>query len=71
MNLTIRLQQISRRDLPGTFSSFQIDRPLLICNRCHDIEEVVIAIMEIPSLEETWALCGACVGELPAGFMPA
>jgi hypothetical protein len=70
MNLTVRLQQISRRDLAGTFSSSQFGRRLLICDRCHDIEAVVVAIMEIPPLEDTWALCGACAGELPAGFTP-
>jgi hypothetical protein len=42
----------------------------LICDRCHDIEAVVLAIMEVLPLEETRALCGVCVSELPAGFLP-
>jgi hypothetical protein len=70
MNLTVRLQQIPRHDLAGTFRSSQTYRPLLVCDRCHDIEAVVVAIMEIPPLEDTWALCGACAAELPAGFTP-
>ena len=70
MNLTIRLQQLSRRVPADTFGSSPIERLLLICDRCHDIEAVVVAIMEAPPLEETWALCGVCVSELPAGFLP-
>jgi hypothetical protein len=68
MNLIVRLQQIPRRDLAGNFNPVPTDPPLLICDRCDDVEAVVVAIMEIQSLEETWALCEACVTELPVGL---
>jgi hypothetical protein len=43
-------------------------QPLLICDRCQNVEEVVVTIMKILPLDETWALCGACARELPSGF---
>ena len=47
-NLTIRLQQLSRRVPADTFAPPKFERLLLICDRCHDIEAVVVAIMEAP-----------------------
>jgi len=42
--------------------------PPLTCDRCHDDEEHVVAIMEILALQLTWGLCGPCARELPSGF---
>jgi hypothetical protein len=42
--------------------------PIRICDRCHNVSEIVVAVMEILALEQTWALCGPCKQELPKGF---
>jgi hypothetical protein len=42
-------------------------QPILTCDRCHNVDEVVVAIMQIPSIGE-WALCGTCRLELPTGL---
>jgi hypothetical protein len=41
---------------------------MLICDRCQNPDEVVVATMAIPAMEETFALCGGCARELPRGF---
>jgi hypothetical protein len=41
---------------------------VLICDRCHNVDQIVVAIMEILPLEESWALCGLCAQKLPGGF---
>ena len=41
---------------------------MLICDRCQDPDEVVVATMEIPAMDETLTLCGGCTRELPRGF---
>ena len=41
---------------------------MLICDRCQDPDEVVVATMEIPAMDETFTLCGGCTRELPRGF---
>jgi hypothetical protein len=41
---------------------------MLICDRCQDPTEVVVATMEIPAMDETFTLCGGCTRELPRGF---
>jgi len=38
---------------------------LLVCDRCCDAEEIIVAIMRIPDLEGAWSLCGPCLRELP------
>jgi hypothetical protein len=40
----------------------------LICDRCRNPDEIVIATVEIAAIGETLALCGACTRELPKGF---
>jgi hypothetical protein len=40
----------------------------LICDRCLDPDEIVVATMGIPAIHETFALCGNCTSELPRGF---
>jgi hypothetical protein len=44
---------------------------LMICDRCHNVEEIVVTLMEVIQLYRTWALCGTCVSELPKGFLVA
>jgi hypothetical protein len=66
LNLTIKLTELPRSAPPsdraiGTQS-------LLICERCQNLDEIVVAIMQIVQLDETWALCGTCARELPTGY---
>jgi hypothetical protein len=65
--ITIRLYRLS---FSGDLYNAS-NQPLMICDRCHDVEEIVVALMQIQAVEETWALCGSCVGELPAGLKVA
>jgi len=44
------------------------DQTMLICDRCQDPDEVVVATMEIPAMDETFTLCRGCTRELPRGF---
>ena len=41
--------------------------PELICDRCLDPDEIVVATMEIAAINEAFALCGNCARELPRG----
>ena len=41
---------------------------MLICDRCQDPDEVVVATMEIPAMDETFTLCGSCTRALPRGY---
>ncbi len=43
------------------------EQPELICDRCVNPNEIVVATMEIAAIAETFALCGNCVSELPRG----
>jgi hypothetical protein len=45
-------------------------QPLLICDRCEDADEIVVTIMQIPALDEAWALCGTCAGEFAKRLPP-
>jgi hypothetical protein len=67
LNLTVKLTDISRLDFTRAVSPKET-QPLPTCDRCHDFEEIVVAIMQILPLEETWALCGLCVREMPNGY---
>ena len=40
----------------------------LICDRCLDPDEFVVATMQISAIDETFTLCGSCARELPRGF---
>ena len=40
----------------------------LICDRCQDPDEVVVATIEIPAMDEMFTLCRGCTRELPRGF---
>jgi hypothetical protein len=46
-------------------------QPELVCDRCHNPDEIVVATVEIAAIGETYALCGACTRELPKGFQIA
>lgn len=61
--IVIRLHRLHFSDLDNP-----LNRPLMICDRCHNVEEIVVALMQIHAVEETWALCGSCLGELPTGL---
>ena len=67
LNLTVKLTEISSRDFSAAVSAKGAER-LLICDRCYKVEEIVVAIMRILPLEETWAFCRPCKQELPKGF---
>jgi hypothetical protein len=43
----------------------------LICDRCQNPDEIVVATVEISALAETYAVCGPCMRELPKGFLVA
>jgi hypothetical protein len=66
VNLTVKLTDIPRPVILGVFGPEA--QPLAICDRCGNAEEIVVALMEIIALCETWVLCGACAYELPDGF---
>jgi hypothetical protein len=44
------------------------EQPELICDRCLNPEEIVVATMEIAAIEQTFMLCGDCARDLPRGF---
>jgi hypothetical protein len=70
LDLTIKLTDIPRPDLTATLCMAPA-QPLLICDRCQNVDQIVVAIMQILQLDQSWALCGACARELPAGFSVA
>ena len=67
MDLTIEVTDVHA---PGSTHALPLApaHPLLICNRCESTDEIVVAIIEIPEIGVTWALCGACKREVPRGF---
>jgi hypothetical protein len=67
LDLTVKVTDLHR---PGTAPLLPAASAgsLLICDRCHNLDEIVVAVMQILPLEETWALCGPCKQELPKGF---
>lgn len=67
LDLTVKVTDVPRPDL-NSASWVGHAGALLTCDRCHEVDEIVVAIMEIEPLEETWALCGPCKQELPRGF---
>ncbi len=67
MNLTVKLTDVHHSDLTLALSSAGI-QPLAICDRCHNVEEIVVATMQILPLDKIWSLCGPCRRALPAGF---
>jgi hypothetical protein len=66
VNLTVRVTEISGFDLASQFA--RSAGPLLNCARCEDLDEIVVAVMQVMPFEQTWALCGPCLRELPKGF---
>jgi hypothetical protein len=57
MNLNIRFTEI-----PHHLGSTQA---LLLCDRCQNVEEIVVVTMQIIGLDKTWTLCASCADELP------
>jgi hypothetical protein len=67
MDLIVIVRDIARSEMAsGAHASLASE--LLVCDRCHDIEEIVVAIIQALPLQKRWALCGACKQELPEGF---
>ena len=64
--IIIRLHSLHFSDLDNPRN-----RPLMICDRCRNVEEIVVALMQIDAVEDTLALCGSCLGELPTGLKVA
>jgi hypothetical protein len=70
MDLTIELTDISDPYFTAAFCLARAKQKL-ICDRCEDSAEPVVAVLEVRELDTTWALCGLCTRELPAGFQGA
>jgi hypothetical protein len=66
MDLVAIVRDITRSEVPSEISSVQ--QELLVCDRCHNIDEIIVAIFQALPLIQSWALCGACKQELPEGF---
>jgi hypothetical protein len=67
LNLTVKVVDISRYRRAGGTAAV-VEGKLLTCDRCNDIDQIVVAIMWIPSMEQGWALCGSCTQKLPEGL---
>jgi len=67
LNLTVKLTDIPR---PGMTQEPRAASggPPLICDPCHKVDEIVVAVMQILPLEESWTLCGPCKQALPQGY---
>jgi hypothetical protein len=68
VNLVIRLTPV-RRTASSISSPTEDDEQFLVCDRCHNSEEVVVAMFEILPVKKQWALCGPCSRQLPVGFV--
>lgn len=67
MDITVELTDISDPSSARAFSMARAKQSLS-CDRCDDADEPVVSVLEIRELDTTWALCGLCTRELPAGF---
>jgi hypothetical protein len=66
LDLTVKVTE-----LPPSATAALLSTPdgrFPVCERCHDAAEIVVAVMRILPLEKSWALCGPCLRQLPAGF---
>jgi hypothetical protein len=63
----VRVTDLQRSAITAAWRAALIE-PLPICDRCRDVDEIVVAIMQIAELGQTWALCGPCKQKLPKGF---
>lgn len=68
MDLTVEVTEILTRDVIDALCAAR-DQPLLICDRCEDADEIVVATIHV--LEATFALCGRCARDLPTGYRVA
>lgn len=66
MNLIVNTQPITSTAFAALLYSREQDE--LICDRCMDPYEPVVAIMLIDVIDKAFALCGKCEGELPRGY---
>ena len=72
LNLLIETEPLT----PAVMATLLATRrqPDLICDRCLDPNEIVVAAMEIATIDEnvalcTLALCRSCLSELPRGHL--
>jgi hypothetical protein len=66
MDLVVIVRDIARSEMASGISSVQ--QELLVCDRCHNIDEIVVAIVQALPLKQSWTICGPCEQELPEGF---
>jgi hypothetical protein len=69
LDLTVKLTSVRPADVAAPSSAAGFSPP--VCDRCHNVTEVVVAKMEIVELGQAWSLCGSCARELPARFFLA
>ena len=65
MDLIVDTQPVTPIGIAALLASRM--EPQLICDRCLDADEPVVAMMVIAAIE-TFALCGPCARELPRGY---
>ena len=66
MDLIVDTQPVTPTAIAALLASRM--EPQLICDRCLDADEPVVAMMVIAAIDETFALCGPCARELPRGY---
>jgi hypothetical protein len=69
VDLIVELTEISQ---PGFVAACArvAAKSLLVCGRCENMEEIVVAVLTVPELDASWALCGLCARDMPGGFRP-
>jgi len=66
MDLIVIVREVARSEL--TSGSVALEQELVACDRCHNIEEIVVAMVQALPLKQWWAICGPCKQALPDGF---
>jgi hypothetical protein len=67
MDLIVIVRDVARSEL-ASGSSLALEQEPLACDRCHNIEEIVVAMVQALPLKKSWAICGPCKQALPEGF---
>jgi hypothetical protein len=66
LDLIINTQLVTPTAIAALLANREEDE--LICDRCLNANEPVVATMEIDAIDETFALCGPCASQLPRGY---
>jgi hypothetical protein len=66
LDLIVDTQPITPTAIAALLATRELDE--LICDRCQDPEESIIAAMRIDAIDQTFALCAKCTRELPRGY---